>query len=97
MAHGDAHSSNVVGKKIEDIELPKGATIGAIVRGLPITNGVFDEVLDEQDNIPSAKAQVIIAHRDVVIESEDHVILFVINRKMIREVERLFQVKVGFL
>ncbi len=96
VAHGDAYSSNVVGRKIEDIELPKGATIGAIVRGLPGLNGVYDETLDKQKNAP-AEAKVIIAHHDTVIESEDHVILFVVNRKMIREVEKLFQVKVGFL
>ncbi|GJL75291.1 Trk system potassium transporter TrkA [Nitrosomonas sp.] len=96
VAHGDAYSSNVVGRKIEDIELPKGATIGAIVRGLPGLNGVYDETLDKQKNV-SAEIKVIIAHHDTVIESEDHVILFVVNRKMIREVEKLFQVKVGFL
>ncbi|SFK80534.1 trk system potassium uptake protein TrkA [Nitrosomonas aestuarii] len=96
VAHGDAQSSNVVGRKIEDIELPKGATIGAIVRGLPEQNSVYDETLDEQKNV-SAEVKVIIAHHDTVIESEDHVILFVVNRKMIREVEKLFQVKVGFL
>ncbi|HBV20390.1 MAG TPA: Trk system potassium transporter TrkA [Nitrosomonas sp.] len=96
VAHGDAYSSNVVGRKIEDIELPKGATIGAIVRGLPGLNGVYDETLDKQKNVP-AEIKVIIAHHDTVIESEDHVILFVVNRKMIREVEKLFQVKVGFL
>jgi trk system potassium uptake protein TrkA len=33
IAHGDAKSSRVIGKKIESIELPKGATIGAVVRG----------------------------------------------------------------
>ena len=33
VAHGDAGSSKVVGKKIEDIELPSGTNIGAIVRG----------------------------------------------------------------
>jgi trk system potassium uptake protein TrkA len=33
IAHGDAKSSRVIGKKIASIELPKGATIGAVVRG----------------------------------------------------------------
>lgn len=32
IAHGDERSSKVVGKAIEDIDLPEGATIGAIVR-----------------------------------------------------------------
>ncbi|MFP4062752.1 MAG: Trk system potassium transporter TrkA, partial [Halochromatium sp.] len=54
IAHGDQHSSKVVGRPIGAIHLPKGASIGAVVRG----------------------NQVLIAHHDTVIESEDHVILF---------------------
>ncbi len=74
IAHGDASSSRVVGRAVQDIDLPEGTTIGAIVRG--------DEVL--------------IAHDATVIESEDHVILFLVNRKHIPEVERLFQVGLTF-
>lgn len=74
IAHGDETSSKVVGKAIEDIDLPDGTTIGAIVRG--------DEVL--------------IAHDDTVVESDDHVILFLVDRKTIPEVERLFQVGFSF-
>ncbi len=95
VVHGDAKSSNVVGRKVEDVALPKGATIAAIVRGLPVSKGMSGEM--EQEVLSAANAQVIIAHHDTVIEPEDHVILFVINRKMIREVEKLFQVNVGFL
>ena len=101
VVHGDARSSHVVGRKVEEIKLPKGATIGAIVRGLPKSDGAFGEnlgaehekALHHSDN----NIRVIIAHHDTIIEQEDHVILFVINRKMIREVEKLFQVNVGFL
>ncbi|MCW8829151.1 MAG: Trk system potassium transporter TrkA [Gammaproteobacteria bacterium] len=75
IAHGDKHSSRVVGRAVENIKLPHGTTIGAIVRG--------DEVL--------------IAHHDTVIEAEDHVLLFVVDKKRIPEVERLFQVGVTFL
>jgi trk system potassium uptake protein TrkA len=64
-----------VGRSVEDIKLPAGASIGAIVRG--------DEVL--------------IAHHDTVIESEDHVILFLVDKRRIAEVERLFQVGITFL
>jgi len=74
IAHGDAKTSKVVGKSIEQIDLPRGATIGAIVRG----------------------EQVLIAHHDTVIESEDHVIIFVVNKQMISKVEKLFQVGIGF-
>lgn len=101
VVHGDARSSNVVGRKIEEIKFPKGATIGAIVRGLPQPEGLLGEnLISEQEKKLSESSNaihVIIAHHDTVIESEDHVILFVINRKMIREVEKLFQVNVGFL
>ncbi len=75
VAHGDEQSSSVVGRAIEDIHLPHGATIGAMVRG----------------------EEVIIAHHDTVIESDDHVILFLTDKRRIHEVERLFQVGVTFL
>jgi trk system potassium uptake protein TrkA len=75
VAHGDASSSRVVGRLVQDIHLPEGTSIAAIVRG----------------------TEVIIAHHDTVIESEDHVILFLIDKRRISEVERLFQVGVTFL
>jgi trk system potassium uptake protein TrkA len=75
VAHGDSNSSKVVGRAIENIKLPQGTNIGAIVRN--------DEV--------------IIAHHDTVIEAEDHVILFVVDKAQIPEVERLFQVGVTFM
>ena len=40
--------------------------------------------------------KVIILHKDTIIESEDHIILFVTNKKYIPEVERLFQVNITF-
>jgi trk system potassium uptake protein TrkA len=75
VAHGNPGSSKVVGKRLDQISLPPGTTIGAIVRG----------------------EQVIIAHHDTVIKTEDHVILFIVNKKYTRDVEKLFQVGVGFL
>ena len=75
VAHGDSTSSKVVGRAIEDIKLPPGTTIGAIVRD----------------------KEVVIAHHDTVIESDDHVILFVVDKKCISEVERLFQVGITFI
>lgn len=74
IAHGDARSSKVVGRAIEDIDLPEGCTIGAIVRN--------DEVL--------------IAQSDEVIQPDDHVILFLIDKRRISDVERLFQVGLTF-
>lgn len=74
VVHGDRKSSRVVGRRIDEIELPPGTTIGALVRG----------------------EEVIMGHRDVVIEADDHVIVFVIDKAMVKKVEKLFQVKVGF-
>lgn len=75
VAHGDSRTSKVVGRAIQDIKLPPGTNIGAIVRG--------DEVL--------------IAHHDTLIEAEDHVILFLVDKRRISEVERLFQVGITFI
>ena len=40
--------------------------------------------------------QVMIAHDDTVIEAGDHVILFVVDKKYIRDVEKLFHVGLSF-
>ncbi len=74
VAHGTEDTSKVVGKAIGEIELPKGTTIGAIVRG----------------------EKVIIAHHNIVIQSDDHIILFLVDKKYVGEVERLFQVDLTF-
>jgi trk system potassium uptake protein TrkA len=75
IALGDERSSKVVGRSIEEIALPAGTTIPAVVRG--------DEV--------------IIAHHDTVIRENDHVILFVPDKRQIAAVERLFQVSALFV
>ena len=91
IAHGDRKSSKVVGRRIEEIDLPKGATIGAIVRGRDGDTTPADEPRHNGKDY-----QVIIAHHDVVIEPDDHVIVFVVNKRMVPRVEKLFQVDVGF-
>ena len=40
---------------------------------------------------------VIIAHHDTIIENDDHVILFLTDKKRVAEVEKLFQVGVTFI
>jgi len=74
IAHGDTHSSKVVGRSISNIVLPSGTTIGAVIR-------------DDR---------VLIAHDATVIESGDHVILFLVDKNQIRAVERLFQAGLTF-
>jgi trk system potassium uptake protein TrkA len=39
---------------------------------------------------------VLIAHHDTVINNDDHCILFLTDRHMIHDVERLFAVTIGF-
>ena len=75
IAHGDASSSNVVGRKIQELKLPNGVTIGAVVRG----------------------EEVLIAHDDVIIATDDHVILFMVDKSKVAAVERLFQVSLNFV
>ncbi len=41
--------------------------------------------------------EVLMAHHDVVVRAEDHLILFLTDKKAARKVERLFQVGVTFL
>lgn len=42
------------------------------------------------------RGEVIIAHKPVIIETDDHVILFLTKKNSVREVEKLFHVKLGF-
>jgi trk system potassium uptake protein TrkA len=41
--------------------------------------------------------QVLMPHKEMVIETDDHVIVFIPNKRLVREVERLFQVSATFL
>ena len=41
--------------------------------------------------------QVIIAHHDTLVETDDHVILFMTDRRKIERLESLFQVGVAFI
>lgn len=74
VARGDKKSSKVVGRALEEINLPEGTTIGAIVRN----------------------NEVLIAHDNIVVETNDHIILFLNNKKNIKKVEHLFQVGLTF-
>ena len=75
VVHGDRESCRLTGRRVEEIELPAGATIGAVVRA----------------------GEVLMAHHDTRIEAEDHVIVFVTDKKTLPRVEKLFQVGARFL
>ena len=75
VVHGDRDSCRLTGRLVGEVELPAGATIGAVVRG----------------------DQVLMAHHDTKIEAEDHVIMFVTDKKTLPRVEKLFQLGARFL
>ena len=91
VVRGDRKTSRLAGRRVEEIALPAGAQVGAIVRGLHRPDG------SEGDDEVQAQAQVIIPHHDTVIQSLDHVVIFVPRKHMVREVEKLFQVSATFL
>lgn len=75
VAEGNPNNSKVVGRRIDEVQLPEGTTIGGVVRD--------DKVL--------------IAHHDTVIETGDHVILLVTDKRHIHEIEQLFEVSATFV
>jgi trk system potassium uptake protein len=75
VVHGGSDSSRIAGRRVDEIRLPAGATIGALVRG----------------------DLVIMCHHDTRIQAEDHVIVFVSSRRLVPQVEKLFQVSASFL
>jgi trk system potassium uptake protein TrkA len=88
IVRGDRKTCRLAGRRVEEVGLPAGAQVGAIVRGLHRPDG--SEAGDD------AKPQVLMAHHDTVIEPNDHVIVFVPNKRMVRQVEKLFQVSATF-
>jgi trk system potassium uptake protein TrkA len=81
VVRGDRRTCKVASRRIDEIELPPGSQIGAIVRGIGREEG---------------EPQVIIPHHDTTIETGDHVIVFVSGRRMVRDIEKLFQVSATF-
>lgn len=75
VVRGDRRTSKVIGRSLEELELPEATTIGGIVRG----------------------EKLLIAHHDVVIEPGDHVILFVMDKRRLPQVNALFQAGAGWL
>jgi len=74
VAHGDKKSSKVVGRRVSALTLPKGVSVGAVVRD----------------------QEIFITDTDVVIEADDHLVVFVPKREQVAQVEKLFQVSASF-
>ena len=79
VARGDARTSRLVGRRIGELALPAGVSVGAIVRG------------------EGERQRVLIPHHDLMIEADDHLVIFIPHKRQVREVERLFQVSATFL
>ena len=63
--------------------------VGRMVKDIPLPPGTSIGAVVRGD-------EVLIAHDQIEIEAEDHLILFVANKKYVAEVERLFQVGITF-
>jgi trk system potassium uptake protein TrkA len=85
--------------------LRRGAAeaIEAIAHGDPRSSQVVGRTVDRV-KLPHGTSiiaivrgdEVIIAHHDTLIQEEDHIILFMVDKKRVHDVERLFQTKEGF-
>jgi trk system potassium uptake protein TrkA len=74
IVHGDRKTSKVVGRKIEDINLPPSTTFCAILR----------------------QGELLMIHPHTIIEANDHVIVFVADKRYVPALEKLFQVGIHF-
>jgi trk system potassium uptake protein TrkA len=92
VAHGDRKTSKVVGRTVGELPQIHGAFIAAIVRDLDKSHDVGFFGLAKQKQ----KGRVLIAHKDVVIETDDHVIVFCLDKKVVKQVEKLFAVGFHF-
>jgi len=63
--------------------------VGRQIRNIPLPPGTTIGAIARGDD-------VLIAHDDVVVEAEDHVILFLVDKRQVPAVERLFQVDISF-
>ncbi|TQV71028.1 Trk system potassium transporter TrkA [Aliikangiella marina] len=85
LRRGAAEAMEAVAHGTEDTSKVVGKAIGEIE--LPRGTSIAAIVRDEK---------VIIAHHNIVIQSNDHVILFLVDKKYVADVEQLFQVDLTF-
>ena len=70
-------------------DIASSRVVGRAIREIDLPEGTTIGAIVRGD-------EVLIAHDSTVVESDDHVILFLVDSKRIPEVERLFQVGFGF-
>ena len=90
--------------KVHSLRRGAAEAIEAIAHGDETTSKVVGRKIEELKLPPDTtigaivrESEVIIAHHDTVIQSEDHVILFLVDKARVAEVERLFQVGITFI
>ncbi|MDI9818731.1 MULTISPECIES: Trk system potassium transporter TrkA [unclassified Legionella] len=75
ITHGDRYTSQVVGRRLAEIELPPSSFIAGVMRD----------------------KKLLMADPQLLLESGDHVLLLLLKRRYVRQVESLFQVSLTFM
>lgn len=69
IAHSDSRSISVVGLRVDEVRLPQGIVLGALIRN----------------------HEVIAVHHDTLFEENDHIVMFVLDKKLVKNVEHYFR------
>ena len=89
LRHGEAEALEAVARG----DRKSSKVVGRPIGELPLPHGVQIGAIvrGEGDQV-----RTIVAHHDTVIETDDHLIVFLPRKRMVREVEKLFQVSATF-
>jgi len=89
--------------KVHSLRRGRAEAIEAIVHGTPENSRVVGRNVEDIPLPPGTiinaiyrDAKILEAHHDTVVQENDHVILFITDRRQTEEVERLFEVGVSF-
>ena len=81
IARGDAKTSKLVGRSMLQLD-------GLLPPGVRVGAIARGEGRDHR---------VLMPHRDTMVQTDDHLVIFIPNKRQVRDVERLFQVSATFL
>jgi trk system potassium uptake protein TrkA len=89
--------------RVHSLRRGRAEAIEAIVHGDEQTSKVVGRAIEDIKLPPGTTISVIVrdgkvmeAHHDTIVQTDDHIILFITDRRQTDEVERLFQVDVNF-
>ncbi len=85
LRRGTAEAMEVVARGSPD----ESSVVGRHIKALKLPEGVTIGAVVRGD-------KVLVTYRDVIVEQDDHLILFLTNRKCVPQIERLFAVRVTF-